>query len=160
LLALKLATLLYIKNAKGEYLMLKRAHQPNKGLLSPPGGKLHIDDAESPFQCAVREASEECGIISRTTDWVLLGIITEKNYPHIGNIMLFLFEYKNKLDALPPDFNEGRFRFVPENEILQSNIPETDKLYIWKFVLNKDNGFFSVSIDCDKTPFMSTVETT
>jgi 8-oxo-dGTP diphosphatase len=157
---LKLATLLYIKNAKGEYLLLERANQPNKGLLSPPGGKLHLNDAESPFQCAVREASEESGITSKTSDWKLLGIITEKNYPHIGNIMLFLFEYKNILNELPPDFNEGRFSFVPENEILNSKIPETDKLYIWKFVLNKDNGFFSVSIDCDKTPYTSTKETT
>ncbi|MCU0372210.1 MAG: NUDIX hydrolase [Ignavibacteria bacterium] len=156
---MKLATLLYIRNSKGEYLLLERANQPNKGLLSPPGGKLHLNDAESPFRCAVREASEECGITSKTSDWKLLGIITEKNYPHIGNIMLFLFEYKKLLNKLPPDFNEGRFRFVPENEILQSEIPETDKLYIWKFVLNKDNGFFSVSIDCDKTPYLSTEET-
>jgi 8-oxo-dGTP diphosphatase len=156
---LKLATLLYIRNSKGEYLLLERANQPNKGLLSPPGGKLHLKDAESPFQCAVREASEECGIKSKTSDWKLLGIITEKNYPHIGNIMLFLFEYKRLLNELPPDFNEGMFRFVPEHEILMSEIPETDKLYIWKFVLNKDNGFFSVSIDCDETPYRSTEET-
>jgi 8-oxo-dGTP diphosphatase len=156
---LKLATLLYIKNSKGEYLLLERANQPNKGLLSPPGGKLHLNDAESPFHCAVREAYEECGISSCTSDWKLLGIITEKNYPHIGNIMLFLFEYKTVLDSLPPDFKEGRFRFVPEHDILQSNIPETDKLYIWKFVLNNDNCFFSVSIDCDKTPFSASKET-
>jgi 8-oxo-dGTP diphosphatase len=156
---LKLATLLYIKNSKGEYLLLERANQPNKGLLSPPGGKLHLEDAESPYQCAVREASEECGISSCTSDWKLLGIITEKNYPHIGNIMLFLFEYNRTIDEIPPDFKEGRFRFVPEQGILQSNIPETDKLYIWKFVLNKDNCFFSVSIDCDKTPFSASKET-
>ncbi|MCI0472756.1 MAG: NUDIX hydrolase [Ignavibacteria bacterium] len=156
---MKLATLLYIKNSKDEYLLLERANQPNKGLLSPPGGKLHLDDAESPYQCAVREASEECGIKSKTSDWKLFGIITEKNYPHIGNIMLFLFEYKDKLETLPPDFNEGKYRFIAEKEILKSDIPDTDKLFIWKFVLNKDNGFFSVSIDCDKTPFSASTET-
>jgi ADP-ribose pyrophosphatase YjhB (NUDIX family) len=35
---MKLATLLYIRNSVGEYLLMKRKRNPNQGLLSPPGG--------------------------------------------------------------------------------------------------------------------------
>ncbi|MCE1165606.1 MAG: NUDIX domain-containing protein [Bacteroidetes bacterium] len=152
------ATLLYIKNPQGGYLLLERLNEPNKGLLSPPGGKVHIHEAESPYRCAIREANEECLIVSTEADWTLKGIITEKNYPKIGDIMLFLFEYKHTMDALPPDFKEGRFRFVDEKEILESNIPETDKLYIWNFVLRNNGGFFSVYIDCNESPYKCTIE--
>jgi 8-oxo-dGTP diphosphatase len=155
---LKLATLLYIKNSNGDYLLLERSNEPNKGLLSPPGGKLHLQDAESPFACAIREAKEECGIDSTPEDWKMLGIITEKNYPKIGNIMLFLFEYKDLLNEKPADFNEGNYVFVPRNEILNSSIPESDKLYIWNFVLRNNNRFFSIHLDCDVNPYKCTVE--
>jgi 8-oxo-dGTP diphosphatase len=155
---LKLATLLYIKNSDGDYLLLERSNEPNKGLLSPPGGKLHTDDAESPFACAVREAKEECNIDSTPDDWKLLGIVTEKNYPKIGNIMLFLFAYKNNLNIKPEDFNEGKFVFVPEDKILNSGIPESDKLYIWNFVLKNTDRFFSVHLNCDESPYDCTIE--
>lgn len=155
---MKLATLLYIKNSEGDYLLLKRAKNPNMGFLSPPGGKLKTDIAESPFQCAVREASEECGIDSKTNDWKLLGIVTEKNYPNIGNIMMFLLEYNKPLDKLPADFAEGSFEFVPQSEIMKAPIPESDKLFIWNFVLGNNDTFFSISIDCDQSPFRCSIE--
>lgn len=155
---MKLATLLYIKNSDSDYLLLKRSNEPNKGLLSPPGGKLHLEDAESPFACAIREAKEECNIDSVPDDWKLLGIITEKNYPKIGNIMLFLFEYKITLNKKPDDFNEGKYVFIPRDEILNSNIPESDKLYIWNFVLSNTNRFFSIHLDCDESPYKCTIE--
>lgn len=155
---MKLATLLYIKNSNGDYLLLERLNEPNKGLLSPPGGKLHLNDAESPFACAIREAKEECNIDSTPDDWNILGIITEKNYPKIGNIMLFLFEFKNIVNDKPKDFNEGNYVFVPEDMILNSNIPESDKLYIWNFVLKNNKRFFSIHIDCDESPYKCTIE--
>lgn len=156
---MKLATLLYIKNSSGDYLLLKRAKDPNKGFLSPPGGKLLTDIAESPYQCAIRESKEECGIVSEVTDWKLLGIVTEKNYPNIGNIMMFLMEYNKSLEILPKNFYEGDFIFVPKSKIMESNIPETDKLFIWNFVLNGDDKFFSISIDCDEDPYRCIIET-
>ena len=128
------------------------------GFLSPPGGKLKTDVAESPFLCAVREAYEECGIFSKTNDWNLLGIVTEKNYPNIGNIMMFLLMYNKPVDKLPADFSEGSFVFVPQSEIMNASIPDSDKLYIWNFVLKNNGRFFSVHIDCDKSPFECTIE--
>ena len=155
---MKLATLLYIKNSNGDYLLLERSNEPNKGLLSPPGGKLQLDDAESPIACAIREAKEECNINSTHNDWKLIGIITEKNYPKIGNIMLFLFEYKNTLNEIPSDFQEGKYVYVPEEQILSSNIPESDKLYIWNFVLRNNDRFFSIHLNCDKNPYKCRIE--
>jgi 8-oxo-dGTP diphosphatase len=155
---LKLATLLYIKNSNGDYLLLERSNEPNKGLLSPPGGKLHLNNAESPYACAIREAKEECNIDSVPSDWKLLGIITEKNYPKIGNIMLFLFEYNTVIDEKPDDFNEGNYIFIPAEQILNSNIPESDKLFIWNFVLKNNKRFFSIHLDCDESPYKYTIE--
>lgn len=154
---LKLATLLYIQNSDDQYLLLERSKEPNKGLLSPPGGKL--ESAESPFGCAVREAKEECGIDSITSDWKMLGIVTEKNYPEIGDIMVFLMAYKKKFEFLPQDFNEGKFRFISKNDIPNSSIPESDKLFIWKFVLNSVQIPFSIFINCNKNPFECVDET-
>ena len=71
---------------------MERLKDPNKGLMSPPGGKLIEEIAETPAECAAREGFEECKIISKPEDWKLMGIISEKNFPGIGNIMIFLME--------------------------------------------------------------------
>ncbi|MBI5403210.1 MAG: NUDIX domain-containing protein [Ignavibacteriae bacterium] len=155
---MKFATLLYIKNTIGDYLLLERVKEPNKGFLSPPGGKLDIDKAESPVACAVRECFEECGIKSRTSDWKLIGIVTEKSYPDIGDIMIFCFEYLKSIDTLPDASNEGLFRFVSPSEIRSANIPDTDKLFIWNFVLKNKSTLFSIHIDCESTPYKCIVE--
>jgi hypothetical protein len=137
---------------------MERANHPNKGLLSPPGGKLRLDDAESPFICSVRESNEECGIVSEIKDWKLIGLITEKEYPNIGNIMIFMMEYQRRLEKLPAHSIEGNFLFVPAVDIMESNIPETDKKYIWNFVLNKERNFYSVYIDCSISPYVCVIE--
>jgi len=155
---LKFATLLYINNPDGDFLLLERNNEPNKGLLSPPGGKIHIHEAESPYQCAVREAFEECNIKSTESDWKLIGIITEKNYPNIGDIMLFLFKYKNLIEEKPKDFSEGKYHFIPQEKISKSNIPDSDKLFIWKFVLENKEKFFSIYIDCNQSPYKCNIE--
>src|SRR5437867_12981835 len=52
----KIATLLYCFNDQDEVLLLERTQEPNLGLWSPCGGKLHTDEGESPYACACREA--------------------------------------------------------------------------------------------------------
>ncbi len=149
---MKLATLLYIRNSKGEYLLMNRQRNPNKGLLSPPGGKLHADEAESPSACAVREAMEECSMNTGKDDWRLAGIITEKNFPDAGNIMIFIMSYKKPHDILPPPCNEGAFTFVKPNEIPDMKIPETDRQFIWKLVMKESPEPFLVTLDCTNYP--------
>ncbi len=137
---------------------MKRENEPNKGYLSPAGGKLHLDVAESPTECAVREAKEECGIKSVPADWKLMGIITERDYPGIGNIMIFLFDYTKRLLQKPADSIEGKFVFIPPEEIKNAKIPETDKLYLWNFVLSDKRDFFCIKIDCTKNPYHCIIE--
>ena len=155
---MKFATLLYIKNSRGDYLLIERVKEPNKGFLSPPGGKLKTEIAESPFACAVREANEECGINSDVKDWELIGIVTEKAYPAIGDIMIFCFSYKKNFDELPEEINEGKFCFIPAREIQNAKIPETDKLYFWNFVLKDNRRLFSIHIDCTKEKYICKIE--
>jgi len=106
----------------------------------------------------VREAGEECNLVSDTRDWVLRGFVTERDYPHIGNIMIFVFEYKKDIEELPEESPEGEFCFLHPNDIQNSNIPETDKLYLWKFVLKDNDSMFSIHIDCNKEPMKGVVE--
>ena len=151
---MKLATLLYIRNSRGDYLLMKRSRNPNKGLLSPPGGKLHAEDAESPSACAVREAYEECLITSSENDWKLLGIITEKNFPGSGNIMMFLMELEKDCDKIPPPCSEGEFSFIERGRIFDEDIPLTDRAYIWNRILESKENInpFIITIDCTNYP--------
>ncbi len=72
--------------------------------------------------------------------------------------MLFLFEYRNILNEKPKDFREGNYIFVPKMQILESNLPESDKLFIWNFVLKNNDRFFSIHLDCDENPYKCTIE--
>ena len=70
--------------------------------------------------------------------------------------MVFLFEFKKRVNTIPPEFHEGKFHFVPESELKSSNIPETDKKYIWSNILqNKKTGLnevFFLNMDCTNYP--------
>jgi 8-oxo-dGTP pyrophosphatase MutT (NUDIX family) len=155
---MKLATLLYIRNSKGEYLLMERRKDPNKGLMSPPGGKLDTEKAESPSACAVREAYEECRLGSCEKDWLLRGIITEKNFPGAGNIMIFLMEYIKLINELPPECNEGAFSFIHPENLPEYKIPLTDRFFIWDKIL-KEEEIFIDSLDCSGYPEIKIIRT-
>ncbi|MDZ4713775.1 MAG: NUDIX domain-containing protein [bacterium] len=154
---MKLATLLYIQNEKGEFLLMERNREPNKGLMSPPGGKLMTENAESPSQCAAREGFEECAILQSEEDWKLMGIVTEKNFPGIGSIMMFLMLYKKILNKHPPDCNEGSFQFIHPDNFKNFNIPVTDKLFLWEYILRKNDEPFILTIDCSEYPIIKQI---
>ncbi|MEO8210542.1 MAG: hypothetical protein ABI840_08265, partial [bacterium] len=122
------------------------------GLMSPPGGKLDIAAAESPVQCAVREAFEECSMKTELSDWKLRGIVTEKDYPAVGNIMIFLMEYINFVNELPEECNEGSFNFIHPDDFKNYSIPVTDKLFFWNRILSLDKEPFIMTLDCKNYP--------
>lgn len=154
---MKLATLLYIRNRNGDYLLMERSKDPNKGLISPPGGKLDQDEAETPSRCAVREAYEECAMVTNESDWKVKGIVTEKNFPGVGNIMLFLMEYKETVDSLPAECNEGRFRFVNPAELHKQNLPVTDRFFLWDYYFKSDETF-TLALDCTDYPLVKSMQ--
>src|ERR1035437_3564522 len=97
----KLATLLYCFNEQDDVLLLERAQEPNLGLWSPCGGKLHTDIGESPYACACREASEELGVALSPSDLHLTGLVSEHGYQGQSHWLMFLFEVKRRLTRLP-----------------------------------------------------------
>jgi len=144
----QLATLLYCFNKYDEILLLERAQEPNRGLWSPCGGKLHTDTGESPYACACREAQEELGLTLSPPDLHLTGLASEHGYQGQGHWLMFLFEVKPRLAALPPAHREGRFQFFPRAALPELKIPQTDRERIWPWFWQHRGGFFAAHCHC------------
>jgi len=148
MLPFKISVLVFIRNAAGELLMLQRLKKPNQGLWSPIGGKLEMALGESPFEAAVRETHEEVGMQVDVDDLHLFCMISEKGYEGSGHWLMFLFDCKKTLDALPPDMDEGHFAFVAEEDLADLAIPETDRELLWKIYSENRGGFTVLRADC------------
>lgn len=145
---LKISTLLYCFNERDDVLLLERVRQPNAGLWSPPGGKLRAADGESPYACACREAGEELGVTVVPGDLHLAGVVSEHGYEGESHWLMFLFEMKQRLRALPPPHEEGRFAFFPREAIGGLRIPQSDREQIWPLFWNHRGGFFAAHCRC------------
>ena len=144
----KIATLLYCFNERDEILLLERAQEPNLGLWSPCGGKLRTDIGESPYTCAGREAFEELGLKLLPSDLHLTGIVSEHGYQGQSHWLMFLFEVRKRLTALPPVHREGRFQFFPRHELTTLKLPQTDAEKIWPWFWQHRGGFFAAHCHC------------
>lgn len=151
----KISTLIYAFNEKDELLMLHRRRPPNLDLWSPFGGKLITAEGESPYQCAVRETWEEIGVKARPQDFHLTGMVSEYGYEGQTHWLMFMFELKSRLRALPPVHEEGAFEFVPKAEVEKRSIPEADRRVLWPSFLKYRGRFFSVSIRCSPNQDMT-----
>lgn len=145
----KVSTLLYCFDPSGNVLLLERAQEPNKGLWSPPGGKLHQAEGESPYACAAREAHEELGIVLTESDLHLTGIVSERGYLGQAHWLMFLFEVRKRLTELPPPHREGRFAFFPPHALPDLPLPDTDRQQIWPLFWKHRGGFFAAHCRCD-----------
>ena len=148
ILPYKVATLLYCFNERDETLLLERAQEPNRGRWSPCGGKLKTDIGESPYVCACREAREEIGVELAPSDLHLTGLVSEHGYQGQTHWLMFLFEVKKKLTALPPPHEEGRFQFFQREEIDSLRIAQTDREQIWPWFWKFRGGFFAAHCHC------------
>jgi 8-oxo-dGTP diphosphatase len=144
----KVATLLYCFNERDEILLMERTQEPNLGLWSPCGGKLHTDEGESPYTCACREAAEELGLRLQPSDLHLAGIVSEHGYLGQSHWLMFLFEVKVKLTSLPPAHREGRFQFFERGALDQIHLPQTDRETIWPWFWEYRGGFFAAHCHC------------
>lgn len=144
----RVATLLYCFNSRDEVLLLERAQEPNKGLWSPCGGKLHQDSGESPYACACREVHEELGVMLTAKDLHLTGLVSEDGYQGQSHWLMFLFEVKPRLSALPPPHQEGRFEFFARDRLANLKIPQTDRERIWPWFWQYRGGFFAAHCHC------------
>jgi 8-oxo-dGTP diphosphatase len=139
----KISTLLYCFSKKDEILLLLRRREPNRGLWSPCGGKLKTEEGESPYACACREASEEIGLSVTPRDLHLTGIVSEYGYQGQAHWLMFLFELRTRLGALPPAHSEGEFRFFTVADLASLPLPKTDAEMIWPLFWRYRGGFFA-----------------
>lgn len=144
----RIATLLYCFNEQDEILLLERAQEPNRGFWSPCGGKLHMEEGESPYTCAAREAQEELGLNFLPTDFHLAGLVSEHGFQGQTHWLMFLFELRPKLQVLPPPMREGCFRFFARPELAGLHIPQTDRERIWPWFWEFRGGFFAAHCHC------------
>ena len=146
----KVATLLYCFNAQDEALLIHRAKEPNRGNWSPPGGKLHTDEGESPYACACREAHEELGIVLSPDDLHLAGLVSEAGYEGNAHWLMFLFEVKPRLTAVPTAIDEGAFAFFSREAMNGAAMPRTDRETIWPLFWKHRGGFFAAHCRCNR----------
>ena len=151
----KISTLLYCFNEADDVLLLERAKEPNRGLWSPPGGKLKTEIGESPYACACREGWEETGMRWTPADLHLTGVISEYGYLGEAHWLMFLFEVQPRMRSLPPAFEEGRFEFFARQSLEKLPVPETDRESIWPWFWRHRGGFFSAHCHYDESGAMN-----
>lgn len=147
----KISCLLFVKNMDSKLLLIQRNKSPNKGLWSPPGGKLEMKSGESPFECAKREAYEELKMKLHDHDLRMFGYISEKNYEGENHWLMFLFEIFMYLPKLPEEIDEGQFKFFTRDEINSLEIPSMDHELVWPFFDKRLEGFWGIRANFDKS---------
>lgn len=146
--AYNISTLLYCFNNRDEVLLMQRAQPPNRGLWSPCGGKLNTATGESPYACACREALEELALEITPAALHLTGIVSEQGYEGEAHWLMFLFELRTRLNALPANHREGEFHFFRKDELDSLQLPQTDREQIWPLFWKYRGGFFAAHCHC------------
>lgn len=152
-LPFKISVLVFVRDESGRHLLIRRAKEPNKDCWSPIGGKLEMSDGESPFECAVRETKEEIGLELQESDLHLFSMISERGYEGNAHWLMFLFDCKKKISAIPENIDEGKFGLFAIDEIQSGKIkiPETDQKLLWDFWKKYyDGGMVVLRADCSK----------
>jgi len=160
-LPFKISVLVFLKDAQGRLLLIQRTKAPNQGCWSPPGGKLEMATGESPFECAVREVFEETALKITTRDLHLFGMISEKGYEGQAHWLMFLFDCRQPLAALPSTIDEGHFAFYKREEIDTLAIPPTDRQLLWPIWDQHRRGFIAYRAECHPdSPLQMIIEET
>ncbi len=123
---MRLTTLCYIEH-NGCYLMLnrnKKANDENAGKWIGVGG--HLEENESPEECALREIREETGL--SVTHLRLRGIITFI-LPDWGNELTFLYTARTDTEEVTP-CAEGTLAWIPIEKISCLPLWEGDRAFL------------------------------
>jgi 8-oxo-dGTP diphosphatase len=154
----KIAVLCYLYDDQGRLLLLKRAQDPNRGLYSPIGGKLHMDEGESPAACAKREIFEEVELDIDPADLHLTGLVSETAFNNQTHWLMFLYEVTRPVTVTRMSFKEGDLEWHDFDAIAHLPIPETDRLVIYPLLRRFHDRFFHVHIDCRDDNFIWRLE--
>lgn len=148
-LPFKISVLVFLRDAAGRHLLIRRAKAPNLGCWSPVGGKLEMARGESPFECAVREVGEEAGHAVTTADLHLFGMVSERAYEGSTHWLMFLLDCHRPLPGLPPDIEEGRFGLFTRGEVDRLELPPTDRTLLWPVWDTHRGSFLAFRAECD-----------
>jgi len=144
----KIASLVYLFDARGRVLLLHRSRPPNLELYSPIGGKLEQAVGESPTACAQRELREEAGLELPIDRLHLAGIISETGYEDQVHWLMFLYEVIGPVEVARTEFDEGRLEWHDPGELGRLPLPRTDREVIWPLFWAHRGGFFAAHLDC------------
>lgn len=134
-------TLCILRN-NDKFLLLKRNNEPNKGKITPVGGKL--EPFESPLQAAVRETFEETGLAPGSMEF--FGILTESS-PVEYNWILYV--YLADIGMIePPYCDEGTLEWISFDDIVNVPTPGTD-FFIYSYIRKNKKFVFSAEYDID-----------
>ncbi len=157
-LPFKISALIFLQDAHGRQLLIRRTKAPNKGCWSPVGGKLEMAQGESPFECAVREVNEETGLVITEKDLHLFGMVSERGYEGAGHWLMFLFTCRKNISSLPAEISEGRFEFFTREAINGIEIPETDRTLLWPVWDKHRTSFLAYRAECDPSKALRVTE--
>ena len=133
---MKIGTLCYINDGRKTLMLhrIKKENDMHEGKWNGLGGKL--ESGESPEECVIREVYEESGLIIKNPN--LRGIMTFPKFDDIDDWLVFLYTATDFNGDLI-ESNEGVLKWINNNEILNLNLWEGDKIYLdW---LNQDKFF-------------------
>lgn len=117
----KIAAMIVLR-AGNQYLLLRRAKEPNRDKYVPVGGKL--EPHETPRAAARRELHEETGFDLPEADLQFCGILTETSpvdYNWICYVYLADIEH-----CSAPDCDEGALEWIAHEDLPNVPTPPTD----------------------------------
>ena len=94
-------------------------------------------------------AFEEIGLAISPAELHLTGIVSEHGYEGQAHWLMFLFEVKQRLAALPPPHAEGRFEFFSSDALKLLRLPQTDREQLWPLFWNHRGGFYAAHCHCN-----------
>ena len=143
-----IASIVVLKSDRGNFLLLDRKNHPNKGKMSPVGGKISADLPESIHESAVREVYEETGITVTTKDLSIYGMFTDVNMDSGDNWMVFVFRCHRLIDEdelAVRSTPEGELAWVSDSNLEKANLPRLHRDHVWpRFLACSCDGFFVV----------------
>lgn len=159
----KLTTLCYLTKedkvlfiVKGE--TKKNISNMNAGKYLGVGG--HVEEHESPYECAYREIEEETGIVRKDIkDLFLRGVATFSSFTGDRTLEEIMFIYKGEYtgdrDPCPGSCDEGRLTWVDKGDIYDIPIWEGDREIFRRLFGKEETGAFEIKLTYDKDTLVS-----